>query len=343
MQRCHRAGSATSTAAAAGRVRAAVAGACAWLMLAALWCGGAAAQPASVLVFSRTAGFRHDSIGAGVAMLNDLAAGADLRIDATEDPAAFTPAALAVYAAVVWLNTTGDVLNEAQQAAFRAYIEAGGGYVGIHSAADTEYDWPWYGTLLGGDAWFRSHPAIQTAELMVEEPGHPSTSHLPPRLAVTEEWYNFQRNPRPAVSVLLTLDEATYDPGGDAMGDHPIAWSHAVGAGRAWYTGLGHRSETYADPAFRAHVLGGLLWASGRAPAPTPSPTPPPCAGDCDGDRAVAIDELIVAVGIALGAEPPAACSPADIDGDGHVSIAELVRAVGSALTGCARAAAAAP
>ena len=287
-----------------------------------------------VLVFSKTAGFRHDSIADGVTMLHELAADAALEVEATEDAAAFTADSLSGYDVVVWLSTTGDVLDAAQQDAFQAYIEGGGGWVGIHSAADTEYDWPWFGQLLGGDAWFRSHPAIQEAELVVEDGDHPSTAHLPSRFAFTDEWYNFRVNPRPSVTVLLTIDETTYDPGADAMTDHPIAWSHRVGLGRAWYTALGHRSETYADPAFRAHVLGGVLWAGSRAPRPTPT-APSSCSGDCDGDGIVAIDELVRGVAVALGVQALATCSAADGDGDGMVSIADLVRGVAAALGGC--------
>jgi type 1 glutamine amidotransferase len=236
---------------------------------------GAAPQ---VLVFSKTAGFRHDSIPAGVAMLRDLGAAHGFAVVASEDAALFSAATLPGFAAVVWLNTTGDVMDETQQDALRAYIEDGGGWVGIHAAADSEYGWPWYGAqLLGGGAWFLSHTAIQPAELVRERADHPSTAHLPARFAFTDEWYNFRANPRAAVDVLLALDEATFDPGADRMGDHPIAWARAVAAGRAWYTALGHRDETYADAAFRSHVLGGLQWVMRAVPV-TPSPPPTPTA-----------------------------------------------------------------
>ena len=117
----------------------------------------------------------------------------------------------------------------------------------------------------GDGARFISHPPIQTATVVKEDPSHPSTHHLPAQLSFTDEWYNFQANPRPMVTVLLTVDESSYDPGANAMGaDHPIAWAHRVGEGRSWYTNFGHRRETYTDAAFRQHVLGGLLWAAGR-------------------------------------------------------------------------------
>jgi cytochrome c len=228
---------------------------------------GAAAAPRRfrVLVFSKTAGFRHDSIPDGIALVRSLGAANGFRVDATEDAAVFTPQGLRAYQAVVFLNTTGEVLSSAQKAAFRTYVRQGGGWVGVHSAADTEHAWPFYGQLLGKGAWFVSHPAIQTATLLREDAGHPSTRHYPASFPFTDEWYNFKADPRGAVDVLLSLDESSYDPGGDAMGDHPIAWCHAIGQGRAWYTALGHRSETYADPAFARHLLGGILWAAGRS------------------------------------------------------------------------------
>jgi type 1 glutamine amidotransferase len=145
--------------------------------------GVAAAEPAAqhedptVLVFSKTAGFRHDSIPAGIAAIQSLGTENGFAVEATEDAGAFTAENLSHYAAVVWLSTTGDVLNAEQQTAFENYVDAGGGYAGVHAAADTEYDWPWYGTLVG--AWFKSHPAIQQAEVDVAEHNHPSTVDLP--------------------------------------------------------------------------------------------------------------------------------------------------------------------
>jgi type 1 glutamine amidotransferase len=163
----------------------------------------------------------------------------------------------------VFLNTTGDLLDDAQQSAFERYIRAGGGFAGVHAAADAEYEWPWYGELLG--AYFQSHPSIQWAGLTVEAPHAPSTAHLPPRWTRTDEWYNFRANPRDHVDVLLTIDESTYD-GGAQGDDHPIAWRHEFQGGRAWYTAGGHTSESFNDPLFLTHVIGGILWAAGRRP-----------------------------------------------------------------------------
>ena len=225
----------------------------------------AAAKRFRVLVFTKTTGFRHDSIPDGIALVQSLGAANNFRVDASEDAAVFTPQGLRAYRAVIFLNTTGEVLSAAQKVAFRAYIRQGGGWVGVHSAADTEHAWLFYGQFLGRGAWFVSHPEIQTATLRREDAAHPSTRHYPASFPFTDEWYNFKADPRGAVDVLLSIDESSYDPGGDAMGDHPIAWCHAIGLGRAWYTALGHRSETYADPAFAQHLLGGILWAAGKS------------------------------------------------------------------------------
>jgi len=220
-----------------------------------------------VLVFSRTVGYRHDSIGAGVEAIRQMGMANGFAVEASEDPALFNDAGLAAFDVVVWLSTTADVLNDEQQAAFERYIQAGGGWVGVHAAADTEYNWPWYGQLLGGNAWFLIHPVIQTVQLDVEEPDHASTAHLPARFSLQDEWYNYKVNPRPAVNVLLRLDESSYQVGEGAMGsDHPIAWYHEFDGGRAWYTGLGHRIELYTDPVFTQHLLGGIRWAAGVAP-----------------------------------------------------------------------------
>lgn len=224
-----------------------------------------------VLVFSKTTGFRHDSIPAGIALIQSLGAAHGFRADASEDAGVFTPHNLGGYEVVIFLNTTGEVLNGSQQAAFEAYVREGGGWVGVHSAADTEYDWPFYGDLLGG-AWFREHPAIQAATLLIEDDTHPSTRHLPASFTFTDEWYSFQANPRGASRVLLKIDETSYSPGAGAMGDHPLAWSRSIGSGRAWYTNLGHRSETYGNPLFVQHLLGGIQWTAEAGPAPQPSP-----------------------------------------------------------------------
>jgi cytochrome c len=224
----------------------------------------AAPERTSVLVFTKTAGFRHASIPVAVQAVRELGARNGFTVDATEDAGAFADAALRRYAAVVFLLTTGDVLDTAQQEAFRRYVRSGGGFVGVHSAADTEHGWPWYGGLVG--AYFRSHPAIQRATLIVTDRDHPSTAHLPARWTREDEWYNFAAPPRASVRVLALLDEASYAPGEGAMGArHPIAWWHAYDGGRSWYTAGGHTDASYAEPLFRGHLLGGIRYATGQA------------------------------------------------------------------------------
>ncbi|MGW6737157.1 ThuA domain-containing protein [Streptomyces sp. NPDC055013] len=226
--------------------------------------GTAHAAAFEVLVFSKTAGFRHDAIPAGIDALRTLGGQNDFTVTATEDAGAFTASNLASYEAVVFLNTTGDVLNSAQQNALQSYVDSGGGYVGVHAAADTEYDWPYYGQLVG--ARFQSHPAIQRATIRNEDRTHPATAHLGATWTRTDEWYNYRANPRPNVRVLQALDESTYS-GGSMGADHPITWCHSQGTGRSFYTGLGHTSESYADPAFRSVLLGGVRYAAGQATA----------------------------------------------------------------------------
>ncbi|MFF5171717.1 ThuA domain-containing protein [Micromonospora sp. NPDC000089] len=224
----------------------------------------AADAPYDVLVFSKTAGFRHDSIAVGTQAIRDLGAANNFTVTATEDATAFTTANLARYEAVVFLNTTGDVLDPTQQTAFESYINGGGGFVGVHSAADTEYDWPFYGNLVG--AWFASHPAIQQANVTVEDRAHAATAHLPRTWTRTDEWYNYRTNARSTAHVLASLDESSYSGGG--MGaDHPHVWCKTVSGGRSFYTGGGHTQASYAEPAFRAHLLGGIRYAAGRTKA----------------------------------------------------------------------------
>ncbi|MBB5868391.1 type 1 glutamine amidotransferase [Allocatelliglobosispora scoriae] len=223
-----------------------------------------AAPLTKVLVFSKTAGFRHSSIPNGIAAVQALGAANGFSVTATEDAAQFTTANLAQYQAVIWLSTTGDVLDATQQTAFQSYIAAGGGYVGVHAAADTEYDWPWYGGLVG--AWFSSHPAQQQATIKVEDRGNVSTSHLAPTWTRTDEWYNYRTNPRSVAKVLASLDESSYS-GGTMAGDHPITWCQNYGGGRSWYTGLGHTEESYTDANFTKMLLGGIQIAAGSKAA----------------------------------------------------------------------------
>jgi glucose/arabinose dehydrogenase len=216
--------------------------------------------PYKVLIFSETLGFRHDSISNGIATIQALGTTNSFTADATEDPTLFTDANLAQYKALIFLNTTGDVLDTNQQGALQRYIEAGGGWVGIHSAADTLHNWAWYGGLVG--SYFASHPAIQQATVKVADRVDPSTSMLPKRWVRTDEWYNFQTNPRGTVHVLATVDETTYTGGTNGF-DHPIAWCQNYDGGRAWYTAGGHTAASFDEPLFQAHLLGGIQFAAG--------------------------------------------------------------------------------
>lgn len=219
-----------------------------------------------IVVFTRTTGYRHDSIPAGVAAFEELGAAHGFTVLATEDPAELA-AALPGCRATVFLSTSGAVLTDAGRDALRAFVAAGGGFVGVHAATTTEYDWPWYGELVG--ARFDGHPEIQFGEVVVEDADHPATAHLGARWARTDEWYNFTANPRGRVRVLASVDESTYT-GGTMGGDHPLVWCHELAGGRSFYTALGHDSTAYTDPTFRAHLLGGLTWAA-RLPQEPPA------------------------------------------------------------------------
>ena len=228
----------------------------------------------SALIFSKTAAFRHtECIPQGTVAIAQMAARRGFEVDATENAAAFTDENLANYDVVIFLCTTGDVLDAAQQSAFERYIRAGGGYAGIHSASDTEYDWAWYGGLVG--AYFRDHPGsvnaqFQVATMTVEDRHTAATRRLGRSWTREEEWYNFRTNPRDDVHVLLSVDESTYDPrgysvpgGSPGMGDHPISWCQPYDGGRAFYTALGHKGVYWEEPLLLSHVLGGIEMAAG--------------------------------------------------------------------------------
>lgn len=215
-----------------------------------------------VLVFSKTKGWKHTSIPFGIAAIQKLGKEHGFAVDTTKDASVFTDEKLKKYSAVVFNCTTGNVLTATQQAAFERYIQAGGGYVGIHSAADTEYDWPWYGKLMG--AHFSSHPShpnVRKATVEISDTSHVSTRHLPAKWERTDEWYNY-RSFYPGLKVLASLDENTYE-GGTNGASHPIAWYHEFDGGRAFYTGGGHTDESFSEPLFLEHLLGGLKYAMG--------------------------------------------------------------------------------
>ena len=213
-----------------------------------------------VLVFTATNGYRHKSIEKGVATIKELGKENDFQVVQTEDSLYFTSENLKKYKLVVFLSTTQDVLGQEQETAFEGYINGGGSYLGIHAAADTEYEWPWYGKLVG--AYFKSHPKQQKAKIDVVDRNHGATSHLDETWMHFDEWYNY-KNINPAIKVIMKLDESSYT-GGENGADHPIAWYHEFDGGRAFYTGLGHTNESYDDPAFRKHLLGGINYCLGR-------------------------------------------------------------------------------
>lgn len=216
--------------------------------------------PEFVLVFTKTEGFRHKSIEKGVQALRELGRGNGFIALQSESGEDFTPDNLKNFALVVFLNTTGDVLNDVQQGAFEAYIRQGGNYLGIHAASDTEFDWPWYGRLVGG--YFEDHPEVQRANIQVVDGGHPATAHLPKVWTRTDEWYNL-RDLNAGVTVLMNLDESSYK-GGTLGEKHPVAWYHEFEGGRALYTAGGHTEGSFGEPEFRQHLLGALKWCLGR-------------------------------------------------------------------------------
>jgi cytochrome c len=237
-----------------------------WLALAvvSLGLGESLAADFNALVFSKTLMFRHASITNGIAAIKQLGEENHFNVDATEDASCFTPKNLAKYQVVIFLSTSGDILDEEQQAAFKNFIEQGGGLAAIHAAVAgdvaTEGKWPWYGEALC--ARFTNHSAIVEATVNVEDRKHTSTAPLPEHWVRKDEWYNFIATPRDQAHVLASLDERTYK-GGTMGKDHPIAWCKQVGKGRIWYTALGHTEASFTEPLFLKHLLGGIQAAAG--------------------------------------------------------------------------------
>lgn len=218
-------------------------------------------EPERVLVFSKTLGFRHKSILAGITAIRSLGQENGFLVDTTENAAFITPNNLKKYKAIIFLSPTGEVLDDGQKAAFKKYITSGGGFVGIHAATDCLYKWDWYGKMIG--AYFESHPAIQNAVVNVMDTRHIATKSLSSPWARKDEWYNFKFT-NSKVKVLLTLDESSYK-GGKNGEHHPIAWYHEFEGGRIFYTGLGHTTESYtSDKDFLTHLLGGIKYALNR-------------------------------------------------------------------------------
>jgi type 1 glutamine amidotransferase len=218
------------------------------------------ATPVRVLMLTATAGFRHDSIPAARQALTALASSTgELTVTATENIPDITADRLASYDVVMFALTTGELpFDGVQKAALIDFVNRGGGFIGIHSATDTLYDWPDYGRLVG--AYFKEHPWTQEASVIVEDRFDPSTATLGASFRLMEEFYAFRDNPRPTVHVLLSLDATSVG----ASGDYPLAWSHGFGSGRAYYNALGHFSSTWTDARFQSQLIGAIKWAAHR-------------------------------------------------------------------------------
>lgn len=235
----------------------------AWLMS-----GYTYAQQFNVLLFTKTAGWHHKSINEGVDAMRDMAEKHHFSVDWHEDANVFSDENLKQYHAIVFLLTSGDILNDEQQGAMERFIRSGKGFVGIHSASDTEYEWDWYTKMVGRT--FHIHPVIQTAQLEVLEPQFPGMERMPAKFWWTDEFYEFGAERIDGLNYILAIDENTYDTvanwghvKGDGMGDfHPMAWYHQYDGGRAFYTALGHVPATYSDSLFLEHIYGGLYWAA---------------------------------------------------------------------------------
>jgi type 1 glutamine amidotransferase len=210
-----------------------------------------------VLVFGKTAGYHHASIADGMRAIQKLGMENGFEVDTTTNAAWFTDDSLKHYAAVIFMSTTHDVLDKSQQACFERYIHAGGGFVGVHAAADGGYTWPWYGQLVG--AYFKSHTACKAALRIHRDKKFPVTRTLPNPWVRYDEWYNFREIPKD-VHVLVDIDETSYK-GGENGADHPMVWYHSFDGGRAFYMALGHTNESYREPEFVQLLLAGIRYA----------------------------------------------------------------------------------
>jgi uncharacterized repeat protein (TIGR03806 family) len=221
-----------------------------------------------VLVFSKTSGFRHDSIAAGIAMVKQIAADNGYTVTASEDSSLFTTANLANYSTIVFMNTTGDVFDGDQQVAFQAYVEGGGGFVGTHSAADTEHGWNWYkDTLLGGGEFDHHGDGIPKAKVVIEKPTNALVNHIGTEWTLSDEWYFWKNNPRAfsSVEVLGTLDRSSYT-SNYPVADHPVIYTNKIGKGRIFYTAVGHVESNFADPNMVEMIRKAIEWTSGQTP-----------------------------------------------------------------------------
>jgi type 1 glutamine amidotransferase len=220
------------------------------------------------LLFTTTRGWHHESLHAGVLAIQQIGVRNFFDVTLFEDPNAFTDKYLEQFRVIIFLNTTGDVLDSAQQKVMERFIQSGKGFVGIHSASDTEYEWDWYTKLVG--RMFHIHPAVQTAKVNVVETSFPGLQGFDNKF-FTDEWYEFGAEKVADLHYLLTLDETSYNPKaewgnnkkGTGMGKlHPISWYHNYDGGRSFYTAMGHVPAVFADPAFLNHLTAGIFWAA---------------------------------------------------------------------------------
>jgi|GEM_PF-800691 len=213
----------------------------------------------SILLYTKANEFAHESRHAGIEAINKLSSKFNFNAFATEDSSHFIEENLAKYDVIIFLSTSGNVLDDNGKSSLKNFINKGGGFVGIHASTDTEYNWEWYGELIGN--YFKDHPKQQEAVINVLIEDHPSTKHLPSKWVWFDEWYNWSNDFNENITVLMTVDEATYE--GGIHGDfHPVAWCQEFEGGRSWYTALGHREEHFKDENFLKHILGGILWAA---------------------------------------------------------------------------------
>lgn len=216
-----------------------------------------------LLVFYKAARYYHDNIPDGVELIQNLGRQYSFKVDTTKNSAIFTKEKLKQYNVIVFLNTTGDVLSDTEQEEMTRWVQAGGGFVGVHSAGVTEFTWPWYHQLIGAfSSGHPSDPNVRNADLKVLNSKHISTKHLPKTWNCTDEWYNFKEI-QPTIKVLINLDEKSYE-GGTNGENHPITWYHEFDGGRVWYTGLGHTKECFKDKEFIKMLWGGIQYAAGR-------------------------------------------------------------------------------
>ena len=218
------------------------------------------AAPIRVLMVTATAAFRHDSIPTARSVVAALAARSGaFALSATENLGDVNATRLASTDVLMFALTTGELaFDDTQKAAIVSFVDGGGGFIGIHSATDTLYQWPDYGRLVG--AYFKEHPWTQTAAVVVEDRAHPVTAGVETPFRILEEFYTFQRNPRGTVNVLLSLDPRSVG----ADGDFPLAWAQSVGRGRSYYNALGHFDSTWNDPWFQRQLTAAIQWTAGR-------------------------------------------------------------------------------